>query len=551
MADRQQTRKWEPMVQNNSTPSSLRDVYRTIYRQKWKAGGFFLLIMVAVTAYTVLCPRSYESVGKLFVRVGRENAVLDPTATLGREPLVTVPVPETRENEIYTLVELLQSRPVVEHVVDTLGPARILDAQQNAAAGGVEADVAAPQSRQASRGDLGSAIADLSYRVEQFSPNPAEPRSDREKGITVVSKGLNVTPVRKSSVVHVSFESRSPELSQAVVSAVIAFSVDQHARLNRTEGASDFFAEQKAKMLADLTRRKNALRDLRNQTGPVSLDGQREVIVKRMSRLEDELSGTLSAIAAHQAKIEAVSGKLDAAPKTEVSEYRTGIGNDGTDEIRAQFYTLQTREQEAVAKLTDAHPKMQTIREQIDAARETLDKEPLERTHALKAPGRVYQAAELILLEEEPLLAWHEAKRNSLEGELLAVGEQWKALNDHDLQVAALQQEVELCQANYLRYAKNFEQTRIDQALQWEKISNISVLQPATYDAKAIRPRKLVNLTFGFLVATFGALALALLVDVRDRPFVTPDEVEANLELPTLVSIPRFKRKQLSPNGRK
>ena len=58
-------------------------------------------------------------------------------------------------------------------------------------------------------------------------------------------------------------------------------------------------------------------------------------------------------------------------------------------------------------------------------------------------------------------------------------------------------------------------------------------------------------LGLGLLVGVFGSVALALLLDARDRPLVTPDEIEASLELPTLVSIPRFKRRQLTPNGRK
>jgi uncharacterized protein involved in exopolysaccharide biosynthesis len=336
-----------------------------------------------------------------------------------------------------------------------------------------------------------------------------------------------------------------------VVSAVIDFSVDQHCRLNRTKGANTFFAEQKDKMLADLTKKQNALRDMRNKSGPASMDGQREVIVKRKARLEDELSATLGDIAASQAKVKKLSRKLDASAKTEVSEQRTGIGNVGTDEIRAQFYELQIREQEALSKMTDAHPRLQTLRAQVAASQKILEKQSPERTHVLKAPGPVFKAAKLALLEEESNLSWHEAKRDSLQEKMQAVDEKWKAFNEHDLQVVALQREVELCEANYLRYAKNYEQTRIDQALQWEKISNISVLQPATYDVKAIHPRKMLTLGLGFMVGIFGAVAIALVADARNRPFVTPDEIEASLDLPTLVSIPRFKRRQLSPNGRK
>jgi tyrosine-protein kinase Etk/Wzc len=193
---------------------------------------------------------------------------------------------------------------------------------------------------------------------------------------------------------------------------------------------------------------------------------------------------------------------------------------------------------------------MQHIREQIAAAREILKKEDPTRDHVVEAPGKVYQEAQLALLTEEPLLASLEAQVESLRPQLAAARQQWNALNEHDLQLAELQRDVELCEANYRSYAANFEQTRIDQALQEEKISNINVLQEATYNAKPIRPRKLVNLALGLLVGALGGLGLALLADNRDRPFLTREELESDLDLPMLASIPRLSRRQLVLNGR-
>src|SRR6185369_7902508 len=63
------------------------------------------------------------SQSKLLLRLGRENVVLDPTATFGQ---TAVSVPQSRENEINSALEVLKSRPLIEQVVDSVGPGAIL-----------------------------------------------------------------------------------------------------------------------------------------------------------------------------------------------------------------------------------------------------------------------------------------------------------------------------------------------------------------------------------------------------------------------------------------
>ena len=94
----------------------------------------FLLIGGTVTVATALWPRTYRSEAKLLVRLGRENATLDPTATFGKEPIVAVP--SVRESEINSVVEIVTTRALIEKVVDAIGPGAILDGRCEAAAAG-------------------------------------------------------------------------------------------------------------------------------------------------------------------------------------------------------------------------------------------------------------------------------------------------------------------------------------------------------------------------------------------------------------------------------
>src|SRR5712692_8666547 len=115
-------------MESGQPTTSLRDLAPVVFHHKGKVVLFFLAVMGAVTVYTLVCPRAYRSQAKLFVRLGRENATLDPMATVGQAPVVAVP--QSRENEINSSVEILNSRVVLEKVIDSVGPRAILDGRE-------------------------------------------------------------------------------------------------------------------------------------------------------------------------------------------------------------------------------------------------------------------------------------------------------------------------------------------------------------------------------------------------------------------------------------
>ena len=80
--------------------------------------------VVALTLLAIaLWPRSYSSEAKLVIRVGRESVGLDPTATTGS----TIMLQKTQEDEVNSALDILNSRQVLQRVVDAVGAKRILD----------------------------------------------------------------------------------------------------------------------------------------------------------------------------------------------------------------------------------------------------------------------------------------------------------------------------------------------------------------------------------------------------------------------------------------
>ena len=90
-------------------------------RAYWLRGtATFLILITGAGIATLVCPRTYQSEARIYVRLGRETVHLDPTATTGQ----TVQLADSREREIFSVLELLRSRALFEKVVDQLGSPR-------------------------------------------------------------------------------------------------------------------------------------------------------------------------------------------------------------------------------------------------------------------------------------------------------------------------------------------------------------------------------------------------------------------------------------------
>lgn len=517
------------MVRSHTSETSLQDLGQIVLRQR-RTIALFMLASVGVSAGIIAFgPRAYRSEAKLFVRLGRENLAIDPTATLGQPSSVSLPV--NRESELNSVAAIIKSRSLVEKVVDALGPSAILGAGDTWMTPPIATDATSPP--RVVHASTATWVGDSSFlgRVPE-----------REKAILRLLDDIRVEAVKKSDVVQVTCESPSPGLSQAVVSKLIDFYLDQHIQMNRTPGAREFFAQQTERLRGELDRREEALLQLKNETGMIAPEEQRRVLVAQIGRLEDELLTAQAAEAAARAEVDVVGGKLAGFPAEQVTARTTGFANEAADDMRAQLYALELKEQELLAKYTESHPELRQLRDQLSRSRGVLASGDRSMSQLTTAPSRTNEQAQLSLLEREPALAACQAKVRLLADQLEQVRSKLTTLNDSDSRVGKLAREVALQDASYRKYFENLEQATIDEALQLERISNIRVVQPASYELKPVRPRRLLVLALGMLVGSLGGVGLALMADARDNLLKTPDDLPRDLIDPA----PHRRRRQMS-----
>ena len=165
----------------------LRDVLERVWRAKWKI-LFFQLAVIGMTVFVILFwPRTYASVAKLYLQVGRESIGLDPTT---KATGTKIEMQQSgREGEIRSAIDILMSRGIITPVVDKLTPDVVLG---HVSMGGPKPSPIA----EAINGVIGIAVTQL---------RKIDPASDRERAMIEIEKHLTIEAERKSEVISVTF----------------------------------------------------------------------------------------------------------------------------------------------------------------------------------------------------------------------------------------------------------------------------------------------------------------------------------------------------------
>ena len=152
-----------------------------------------------------------------------------------------------------------------------------------------------------------------------------------------------------------------------------------------------------------------------------------------------------------------------------------------------------------------------------------------------------YQRLEGELFQNEAELRALEAKQGTQSAQLAAFQDQLEKLNRIEVELNQLEQEVEVQRQNYRLYLTKFEESRISSAMDTEKITNVSLLEPATAPLKPVSPKKLLNLVLGIFLGAFGGLGLAFFMEYLDDSLEKPEQAETAVKIPVLTSVPEFK----------
>ncbi len=499
-----------------------RDAARVLFR-RWRAFAWTFLAIAAATALTIIVyPRSYGSEAKILIRIGRESVSLDPTATTGQ----TIMMQKAQDAEVNSALDILNSAALHKLVAEEVGVDRILDEAP---------DTGAAQKSSGGQGD--APLSHLSALLRKLGLS--EPGTDLDLAIRRLEKGVRVSAAKNSTVISIQYTAAAPELARDVVAAMIEIFLQQHVRLNRTDGSLEFFVEQEALASAELGAAQIRLRDHKNKYNLASGSMQLAVFHEQIKNVELELLRTTRSLSYSFARIADLQSQIEDLDPEIVTNRVAGLANEAKDAMRDRLYELELKEGKLRARYTDEHPLVVEVKQERETAQRILAALPDERIQTTEALNPNQRKLELELAEERAMQQALIARKKSATEQHQRLNEKLKELNEQEVTLAALERSVSLLEEKYRMHAAKLEQARVNAALEQQQITNVNVVQPAMLVKKPVWPNKRLFAMLGMVLAMGGGLGVVVLLECLDQTLHTARQVEHVLGLPVLLSLPR------------
>jgi uncharacterized protein involved in exopolysaccharide biosynthesis len=494
---------------------------QSLWRQKFKAFLFAFLFMALVLITLILIPKKYESVGKLFVQVGRGGVTLDPTTTTSQ----TITVLESRDAEINSVVDVLQSRGVLELVLD----------QDN----------------------LEEEILKSSFILENVSlpkiPFLSTPDGDeqyekfkrRDKAVKKLQNALSVKTPRKAATITIVCHTESAALSKKLIEVLIDTYIEQHVKARQTDGSFKFFEEQLQRGKDKVDELSKNVESFKNEIGVMSIEGNQAALRQQISMIENELIQALSKRDAYKSQTQELVQMVAAQPREVTLESTGGMANQGSDLMRDRLYNLELAERNLSAKYQQSHPKVVAARKEVAEAKSIMLTQSSARTQVKRGLNQNLQTLELKLMEAKVNVAAADAEVKSYEKALKEANNRMSRLIEIETKLASMGRQLRVAEANFATYSEKQEEARINLALDKGNFSNVKVVQQPTMQVKRVSPKYSLILAASFLFSLVGAVCVAIFADQVDSSLNTEQDVEDILGLEVLGSIPNAGRRPL------
>jgi uncharacterized protein involved in exopolysaccharide biosynthesis len=487
--------------------TSLRDFLRILFKRKTQILVFFCATFFTVAVGTFLTKPTYQAVAQILVKLGRENIYVPASGSAN--PVINF----NREEQINSEIEILKSRSLAMEVLKALGPETVY-ANIGAGSGGLRAAIL---------------------------PSAGSPRTPAENALLRMQKALDVQGIKKSDVIEVSFKHTDPQIAAAVVNKLSNLFLDRHLDVYKTPQSYEFFQQQSEFLKNKLSEAEDRLQALKEQYDVTALNEQQSILLRQAAELRNALNQTLSQVVEVENRVQEIRQQLAAVPRTIPQGEEIDHNPYLINTLEARLVELQLKEKDLLTKYTEESRLVQNVRDEIRIVSQKLaDNQQKRYGKTRTGVNPTFQQLQQELLSSQADYKALMAKSQTQRAQLADYKKELDQLNRVEITYTQLQQEVDVDRQNYRLYLTKFEESRISDAMDAQKIAGVSLIEPAQTPLKPVSPKKLLNLVLGLFLGALGGLGLAFFLEYLDDSLGEIDDVEEQLQLPVLGVLPEL-----------
>jgi len=433
--------------------------------------------MALVAVWTFSLPKQYEARMKILVKNFRADMVVSAASNAQATPPV-----EVSEAEINTEIELLNSNDLLRQVA------------------------------------MVSELPNLEQAPEKFAGDRSQLKL--EKAVARLQRDLKVSPVRKADIIEVNYMAADPHQVITVLRQLAASYLEAHVRIHGTPGTYEFFSKQAFHYLDELRSAEKALTDYRIQNNIVLFAQQKEDVLRRASEASSALLATQAGIHEFARTIADARDQVANAPPRVVTQSRTVSNQTYVERLSTMIVELQNKRTQLLAKFRPDDRLVQEVSQELADTQAALEKaKSLTGSEQATDINPVRQAMELEMARQQAQLAGLEARGQELAHQVGSYRGQLNRLDHSTNAYEDLIRKQKEAEENYLLYARKTEEARIADALDQQKIANVSIAEHPVEPRLPSKPNTPVNLALGTAMACLLSMGVAFSAEYLDQPF--------------------------------
>ncbi len=480
---------------------SVRDVLRVAFRHKWLILFVFGVVAVAGGGVVMMMPNVYQSQGGLLLLEQRSTLAIDDA----REGLVAS-TSRFGSGSAVSESAILSSPALADEVVKAIGPELVLAMP----AGKTVAEAFAKE-----RDPMAAAVMSAAKVLR--------------KSLSVQSEGSNI---------FVLYSHTDPQAAHDILEQILTTYQTLHIKAYSSSASPEMLQAKTDELKAELDKKKDEFAKYQKDHNVTSVAPELESVGEQMKAFEAELSGVRVDKDASQAKI----ALLEKALKGRGVDSKAGpseVANPDVSALEAELRNLSVEKIRVEAEFQDAAPEVKKIHAQIEAVRAKIKTLPATVPRQLGGSGQAAVADPGQLLEAERVeygsLA---AREESLTKELERAKARLIELRQYESVGTNLETELKHLTENYRASVNGLHQAETSAALDRERVSNVSIVQPATVPNGPIGPRRKRMLAMFMFAGLAMGLGLAFAREFFDDTVKSRDEAETKLGLTVLAVVP-------------
>jgi uncharacterized protein involved in exopolysaccharide biosynthesis len=489
---------------------SLRDLLTVMFKRKLLILSIATSVVVLAMVTGITAPRTYEVSATMLVNEARAEMPIAPAAA---QPLI---INQVNEEDLNSEIEVLKSRQLIEEVLISLG----ID-ESTVPEGGRKVPLV---------GSIKSLLG-------------SKPLSHFNGLVVHLQKAIAIAPVRRSNAIRITYESADPEWATQVVGKLTERYLERRVERYQSPQAVVFFEQQMrdAQERLEVTERaleryvdESSITIVEEGNGADTLAAQKAVIMNRLAALETGLDNAEVELESRRRRAASLREMLVVEPERLESSSRFNQ-DPSTEEIHRALTALRL---ERDRLLQDFKPDSRHVRD-IDTPEDRLETVMSDSSVSGTEANPVYVELRGELLREDAAIEGTRARVTSLRQQVVESRADLETLNSKAFDLEGLQRDARAAETDYMLYRKKHEEARISAAMDQEKFINVTIAQPAQLPLKPT-PRGLkMRLLMALFVGILGGVGLSFGIEMYlDRSFTTGEDIERQLGIPHIASIP-------------